>query len=300
MTITVTASNGEAPPDALAVLPGYNGDGTPHTAPHVTAASYARLRAAMQAAGMGDLLPTADGWSCYRDRAAQQHMIDIGLSTIPVGQSIHGEWDHGSAVDFQGLGGFGADRHEWLRHHGAEYGWYQPGWAQQWGSLPEPWHWEYDERDDAHAGEESDMTPEQAAQLEAASEDASEARRILAFMVTGTGAKTDAEANYVHQTKELAADAGEARRMLGVELGWNPPAPGSPEVTALPKLWGQVSRSGTPWQTTLALIVAIAILIGLVVALIHARTTGVYTGTGALIGGVVGWIGATLRRADGT
>lgn len=147
MTITVSANNGTAPAGELATLPGMNGDGSWHTAPHVTAAAYARLRSAMLAAGLGDLLPS-DGWSCYRDRAAQQHMRDLGLTTIPVGQSIHGEWTYGSAVDFQDLGGFGAPRHEWLRDNGAGFGWYQPSWATAGGSLPEPWHWEYDQRTD--------------------------------------------------------------------------------------------------------------------------------------------------------
>lgn len=164
MSLSVHANNGQAPADALSLLPGFNGDGSPHTAPHVTAASYARIRDGMIGAGLGDLLPT-DGWSCYRDRAAQQHMIDIGLSTIPVGQSIHGEWSDGSAVDFAGLGGFGAPRHDWLRSHGGAHGWVQPSWAQAGGSLPEPWHWEYDSRDDTHLGEDPDMSPDEAQRL---------------------------------------------------------------------------------------------------------------------------------------
>lgn len=157
MTLAVSGNNGTAPSSALAALPGRNGDGSTHTAPHVTAASYARVRAAMSSAGLGDLQPS-DGWSCYRDRAAQQHMRDIGLTTVPVGQSIHGEWSYGSAVDFANLGGFGAPRHEWLRVHGAGHGWYQPYWAGAGGTLPEPWHWEYDTRNDAHAGEDDDMS----------------------------------------------------------------------------------------------------------------------------------------------
>jgi hypothetical protein len=169
VTISVTSSNGEAPASALSTLPGHNGDGAPHTAPHVTAQSYARIRAGMQGAGLGDLLPS-DGWSCYRTLADQQHMRDLELTTAAVGTSIHGEWSVGSAVDFTGLGGFGAPRHEWLRHNGGGHGWYQPGWAQAGGSLPEPWHWEYDSRNDQHAGEEpeeeEDMTPEQANTLD--------------------------------------------------------------------------------------------------------------------------------------
>lgn len=165
MTLSVSANNGRATAGDLSVLPGYNGDGSNHTAPHVTAQSYHRVRAAMGAAGLGDLLPS-DGWSCYRDLAAQQIMRDLGLTDAAVGTSIHGEWTYGSAVDFQGLGGFGASRHNWLRDNGPAYGWRQPSWAAAGGSLPEPWHWEYDQRDDTHEGQEpDDMTPEQASQL---------------------------------------------------------------------------------------------------------------------------------------
>jgi hypothetical protein len=156
MVIQVSANNGQAPASALAAMPGRNGDGSQQTSPIQVVASYGRLRAQMQRAGMGDLIPSS-GWSCYRDRAAQQHMRDIGLTTIPVGQSIHGEWSLGGAVDFSNLGGFGAARHNWLRANGGPYGWYQPGWAQAGGSLPEPWHWEYDQRGDSHI---NDVTPE--------------------------------------------------------------------------------------------------------------------------------------------
>ena len=133
MTIAVSANNGTAPASALSFLPGANGDGSSHTAPHVTANSYARIRSGMQSAGLGDLLPT-DGWSCYRDLAAQQIMRDLGLTTAKVGTSIHGEWSYGSAVDFQDLGGFGAPRHEWLKNNGGAHGWYQPYWAQSNGA----------------------------------------------------------------------------------------------------------------------------------------------------------------------
>jgi hypothetical protein len=164
--ISVSTNNGRASASDLSALPGTNGDGSAHTAPHVTAQSYARVRSAMAGAGLGDLYPS-DGWSCYRDLDAQQHMRDIGLTTIPVGQSIHGEWTYGSAVDFANLGGFGAPRHDWLRDNGPAYGWRQPSWASAGGSLPEPWHWEYDQRDDTHEGEEvDDMTPDQASQLQ--------------------------------------------------------------------------------------------------------------------------------------
>lgn len=152
MTISVTSANGNAPPGALSPLPGSNGDGSPHLAATATAQSYARIRQGMLNAGLGDLVPS-DGYSCYRDRDDQQHMIDLGLTTAPVGTSIHGEWTYGCAVDFSGLGGFGAPRHEWLRDNGGPHGWYQPGWAQANGSLPEAWHWEHDSRNDQHTNE---------------------------------------------------------------------------------------------------------------------------------------------------
>ncbi len=62
------------------------------------------------------------------------------LAAVP-GTSNHG-W--GTAVDLcGGIQTFGSAQHVWMRQNAPLYGWYLPSWAQQTGSKPEPWHWEY-------------------------------------------------------------------------------------------------------------------------------------------------------------
>ncbi len=63
-----------------------------------------------------------------------------GLAAIP-GTSNHG-W--GTAVDLcGGVQTFGTAQHQWMRHNAPLHGWFLPTWAQQGGSKPEAWHWEY-------------------------------------------------------------------------------------------------------------------------------------------------------------
>jgi hypothetical protein len=302
MTIAVSSSNGEAPADALSTLPGRNGDGNPHTAPHVTAASYARIRAAMQAAGLGDLIPT-DGWSCYRDLAAQQHMRDIGLTTIPVGQSIHGEWTHGSAVDFSNLGGFGAPRHNWLRDHGGAYGWYQPSWAGQWGSLPEPWHWEYDERNDQHTNDQEviDVDLNNPADRQAMKVVIAETLREN----IGDGATMGAPPAWWTTSEDLRM-ANTMRANLDDTL---PSAAGGWAQASFTRYATRGADAAAGTATTqdagsyrvavLALVIALAVLAGLVVTARYDETSGVWVGSGILLGGLLVWALAEVTRRRG-
>lgn len=63
-----------------------------------------------------------------------------GLAATP-GKSNHG-W--GVATDLcGGINRFGTPQHEWMRANAGQFGWYLPGWAQQNGSKPEAWHWQY-------------------------------------------------------------------------------------------------------------------------------------------------------------
>lgn len=62
------------------------------------------------------------------------------LAAVP-GTSNHG-W--GTAVDLCGaIQTFGSPQHLWMRQNAPLYGWFHPQWAQQTGSKPEPWHWEF-------------------------------------------------------------------------------------------------------------------------------------------------------------
>lgn len=166
--IVPTALNGRLDEQLLGTLPGCDGDGTPHRAELRAVSSYYRLRAAMTGAGLGDLTPS-DGWSCYRTRADQLRMRQLGLTTVPVGKSIHGE---ALAVDYANLGSFGSKRHGWMVANAPRYGWYQPSWATASGSLPEPWHWEYAYWLDEYAtgpdptpSEDDEMNDQQSQQL---------------------------------------------------------------------------------------------------------------------------------------
>ena len=274
MTITVSANNGQAPASALSAMPGRNGDGSSQTSPHAVANSYARIRAGMQSASLGDLLPS-DGWSCYRDRAAQQHMRDLGLTTIPVGQSIHGEWSVGGAVDFANLGGFGAPRHNWLRDNGGQHGWYQPGWAQAGGSLPEPWHWEYDSRLDTE-GEDDFMSylsyEEQRRLLMAADQ----------TLQWGPKQKED--------TDRLPHIHAQVDNTLAMSTNNN---------NGIWQILDTLGSIGTPSGRSVAivfLVVIIAAVMGVLVALYVAAAAGGVAGVGVLVGGLLGWLGGAGRR----
>ena len=78
----------------------------------------------------------------YRSYAVQEQVYALkpGLAAVP-GTSSHG-W--GLALDLcGGVESYDSAVHQWLSHHGARFGWTNPPWAQRYGSLPEPWHWEY-------------------------------------------------------------------------------------------------------------------------------------------------------------
>lgn len=62
------------------------------------------------------------------------------LAAVP-GTSNHG-W--GTAVDLcGGIQDFGTPTYAWMQANAPLYGFFNPSWAQQSGSRPEAWHWEY-------------------------------------------------------------------------------------------------------------------------------------------------------------
>ena len=57
------------------------------------------------------------------------------------GHSNHG-W--GLATDLcDGIEAFDTPTHQWMVDNAPKYGWFHPDWAEQTGSKPEPWHWEF-------------------------------------------------------------------------------------------------------------------------------------------------------------
>lgn len=105
------------------------------------AAAAFRALAAEYTAETGDSLT-----SCVTDSyRSYDQQVDLKerkpyLAARP-GTSNHG-W--GLAIDLAcGADSYSSDLYGWLEDNGDEFGWENPDWAQQDGSKPEPWHWEF-------------------------------------------------------------------------------------------------------------------------------------------------------------
>lgn len=80
-----------------------------------------------------------DTYRSYREQVAL-YAVKPDLAAKP-GTSNHG-W--GIAVDLGGgVQSFGTREHRWMQQAAPAFGWVHPDWAQQGGSRPEPWHWEW-------------------------------------------------------------------------------------------------------------------------------------------------------------
>ncbi|MCW2678693.1 MAG: peptidase and DD-carboxypeptidase VanY/endolysin [Frankiales bacterium] len=90
-------------------------------------------------ASTGQALCITDSYRSYPEQ------VDVfrrkpTLAATP-GRSQHG-W--GLALDLGcGVQGFGSEPHRWMQLNAWKFGWIHPAWAQQSGSKPEAWHWEY-------------------------------------------------------------------------------------------------------------------------------------------------------------
>lgn len=127
-------SNGQIPGAALCPLWGAPG----HLLRADAAYAFDRLAEAY-ASAFGSPLCVTDSYRTFeaqvRLRAAKPH-----LAAVP-GTSNHG-W--GTAVDLcDGVQRFGTAEYRWMQVNAPLYGWFNPRWAQQGGSKPEPWHWEF-------------------------------------------------------------------------------------------------------------------------------------------------------------
>ena len=132
--IAADVINGFLPDSALCPL--HNAPG--HRLVSAAASAFNQMTAAY-AETFGKPLCVTDS---YRDYAGQVAVFRSkpNLAATP-GRSNHG-W--GVAIDFcGGIQGFGSPAHEWMRANAGAFGWVHPGWAQQGGSKPEAWHWEF-------------------------------------------------------------------------------------------------------------------------------------------------------------
>ena len=127
-------ANGYLDPSTLCPLSYASG----HALSAAAAAAFNRLTEHAKATTGSPLCVT----SSYRPYGAQVAVYreKPGLAAVP-GTSNHG-W--GLAVDLcGGVERFGSDTHRWMKANAGQFGWVHPEWAQQGGSKPEAWHWEY-------------------------------------------------------------------------------------------------------------------------------------------------------------
>jgi hypothetical protein len=126
--------NGGIPAEALCPLWGQ----PRHLLRADAAAAFEHLSKAW-AADHGAPICVTDSYRPYAD----QVRLAITKPTLAArpGTSNHG-W--GVALDMcGGIQGFGTEAHQWMIRNAPRFGWFHPRWAQQGGSKPEAWHWEF-------------------------------------------------------------------------------------------------------------------------------------------------------------
>lgn len=173
----------------------------------------------------------------------------------PPGTSNHGWGLAVDVTDFGNVGNFNHPRRVKAFPILAEHGWTD---TEGRGAIREPWHlvwnpssaWAVNNPIGTGGSvsipnipgapapiEEEDMTPDQANQLRATLEHSQESRRMLGVLL---GYNPPANATEATALDKLHA-AGEARRMLGVLLGHN--APVDSEKDALARVWGATDEA---------------------------------------------------------
>lgn len=126
--------NGRIPEDALCPLWGTRGQMLRADA----AAAFDDMSRAY-AQEFGAPICVTDSYRSYEEQVAvAEEKPDLAAQP---GTSNHG-W--GVATDLcDGIQSFGSRTHRWMQDNSMMFGWFLPAWAQQGGSKPEPWHWEF-------------------------------------------------------------------------------------------------------------------------------------------------------------
>lgn len=87
----------------------------------------------------GTSILVTDGYRTYAQQVATK--AAKGHMAATPGQSNHGL---GLAVDLGGgINSFNSKEYAWMMKNAPQFGWVNPSWAQQSGSKPEAWHWEF-------------------------------------------------------------------------------------------------------------------------------------------------------------
>lgn len=127
--------NGRIPLDKLVQVVSPNG--SRHLLHPQAAASYNAMRDDARRAGIS--LEITDAYRDYDHQVVTKNSKG-DLAATP-GTSNHG-WAFALDLDAN-INNFGTPAHNWMVANAARYGWVLPPWAQQGGSKPEPWHWEF-------------------------------------------------------------------------------------------------------------------------------------------------------------
>ena len=126
--------NGRLPASALCALETARG----HMLRPDAARAFDALSRAYQKS-TGSMLCITDSYRTYAAQVDVRHRKPT-LAAVP-GTSNHGL---GLAVDLcGGVESYGTAAHQWMRRQAPLFGFYLPAWAQETGSKPEPWHWEF-------------------------------------------------------------------------------------------------------------------------------------------------------------
>lgn len=126
--------NGRIPIELLAQIPWAPTQRLRTDAAEALAALNVEYRAAF-----GQDIKITDSYRTYEEQVAVK--AAKGWLAATPGTSNHG-W--ALAVDLGGgIEKFGAAQHKWMVANAPTYGWVLPSWAQQGGSKPEAWHWEF-------------------------------------------------------------------------------------------------------------------------------------------------------------
>ncbi|MEP6759972.1 MAG: M15 family metallopeptidase [Sporichthyaceae bacterium] len=126
--------NGEIPREMLCPLWGAEW----HVLRADAAATFSSMSKAY-AATFGRPICVTDSYRSY-EMQVDVHRRKPGITATP-GTSNHG-W--GTAVDLcDGVQSFNTTTYRWMQNNAPRFGWFHPSWADQGGSRPEPWHWEF-------------------------------------------------------------------------------------------------------------------------------------------------------------
>jgi hypothetical protein len=99
-------------------------------------------------AALGKNIGVTDSYRTYDQQVKCKE--EKGDLCAEPGKSNHG---CGQALDLStNINNFGSAEYNWMKANATAFGWMHPAWAEQGGSKPEPWHWEFGTDGNANNG----------------------------------------------------------------------------------------------------------------------------------------------------